>query len=84
MTTGYLVFATKQLAQDRSHAEAVARGCAIDGTTQWWWDIVENPLVPGQFLLLLDDTRPGFEASGLSADEQALVQADPAVLAALT
>jgi hypothetical protein len=84
MTTGYLVFPTLRAAQDRSHAEALARGCKPGDVTQWWWEVTPHPLVPGSFLMLLDDTRPAFAKATLPPVERLQVQADQAVLTALT
>jgi hypothetical protein len=35
----YLIFSTKELAEQRDHEEAVRRGC--EGTTQYWWGVAE-------------------------------------------
>lgn len=83
MTTGYLAFPDLKSAQDRSHAEALARGCKAGDVTQWWWAAVVNPLVPGQGLILLDDGRAAYAKTPLSTGEKAAVLTDPATLAAL-
>lgn len=84
MATGYLVFPTLREAQDRSHTEALSRGCKPGDVTQWWWEVTPHPLVPGSFLMLLDDTRPPFAKAMLPPIERLQVQADPLVLTALT
>ena len=35
----YLIFETKEAAEQRDHEEAVRRGCT--GTTQYWWGVTE-------------------------------------------
>lgn len=81
MTTGYIIFPDLKSAQDRSHAEALARGCKENDVTQFWWSVVPHPKVDGQALLLLDDNRTDFDKSKLTVSEKASVVTDLTILA---
>jgi hypothetical protein len=83
MTTGYLVFIDRASALARSRSEALSRGCRASDVTQLWYDCQPNPLLPAQWLLLLDDTRPPYAKATLPLAEQLQVLADPLVLSAL-
>lgn len=83
MTTGYLIFADVASAQARSRTEAAARGCAANAGTQFWWQSIPHPVLAGQALLLVDDTRAAFAKATLQTAEKPLVLADPVVLAAV-
>ncbi len=39
----YLIYETKEQAQDRSHQEAVSNGAGEGSTTAYWWSIIEHP-----------------------------------------
>lgn len=81
--TGYLAFPDQASALKRSADEARARGCAPDGTTQYWWEVREDPTTPGQWLVLMDDARTDFAAARLAVAERGKVAAVAAVLTAL-
>ena len=50
----YLVFNTKQQAQDRSAQEAQARGCS--GVTKYWWTVKQTKA--GKWALCIDHPYP--------------------------
>lgn len=83
MMTGYLVFADQASAVARSQSEATARGCKAGDVTKYWWPVVPHPTVAGQFLMLLDDSRPPFAKAMLQTAEKASVQTSAAVLTGL-
>lgn len=62
-----LSFPSAQAAEDRSRAEAIARGCDPNGVTLYWWS------VEGADLMIPDADVPS-----LTADEQARLAGGPA------
>ena len=66
----YLVFNTKQQAEDRSSQEAQARGCS--STTLYWWETKETKA--GKWAVCIDDPylRPSDQVIVFQGQEETI------------